>query len=60
MAEAGEPYTKQGVQHPLKTTNQITRITKTHKGYSGRGDQPIISHKGLDKVEKPWKFQGLP
>ena len=38
---------------------QTTRITKTHKGYSGHNDQPLKSHEGLDKVERPWKVQGL-
>ena len=58
-AIVGEPCFKQGLT-PIKTTSQITRTTKTHKGYSSRDDQLFKSHKGLYKVEQPWKVQGLP
>ena len=59
--EAGEPCSKARVLTKLgRTAKQTTKTTRTHEGLSGRNDQPLLPHKGLHKVEKPWKNQGLP
>ena len=36
------------------------QTTKNHEGLLGRNKQPLLPHKGLHKVDEPWKNQGLP